>query len=285
MRLFLDTASLDEIKEAVSWNIVDGVTTNPSLIKKAVLSLRDADVRIDMESYIKKILAQVGRMCPVSLEVAGLTASEMTEQGTILYEKFNQVAGNVVIKIPVCTLRRNGEGRAFDGLTAVQALSDEKIPVDATLIFTPEQALLAAKAGAEYVSLFAGRVDDRIRTQAGVSFRKEEYFPADGMSGCSSPDEVLTDYGLVSGVDLVERTVSIFDQYEIECEVIAASIRNAIQAREMAEAGADIVTMPFDILKTMIEHPGTAAGIEAFTSDLVDEYLDLFTSGDSLHDQ
>ena len=79
--------------------------------------------------------------------------------------------------------------------------------------------------------------------------------------------------------------MSIFEQYEIECEVIAASIRNAIQAREMAEAGADIVTMPFDILKTMIEHPGTAAGIEAFTSDLVDEYLDLFTSGDSLHDQ
>jgi transaldolase len=220
-------------------------------------------------------------MCPVSLEVAGLKASEMIEQGMILYEKFNQVAGNAVIKIPVCTLNRRGEGGAFDGLAAVQALSDEKIPVNATLIFTPEQAILAAKAGAEYVSLFAGRVDDRIRTQAGIPFRKEEYFPAGGMSSGSSSDGVLTDYGLVSGVDLVERTVDIFDRYEIECEIIAASIRNPVQVREMAEVGADIVTMPFDILKSMIEHPGTASGIEAFTADLVDEYLDLFDRGHS----
>ena len=146
MRLFLDSANLDEIKEAVSWNIIDGVTTNPSLIKKAVMSLRGSDAGLDMESYIKKILAQVGRMCPVSLEVAGTTAAEMIEQGIILHEKFDQVAGNVVIKIPVCTMNTAGAGLPFDGLAAVQGLADEKIPVNATLVFTPEQALLAAKA-------------------------------------------------------------------------------------------------------------------------------------------
>jgi transaldolase len=280
MRIFLDTANLDEIKEAISWNIVDGVTTNPSLIKKAVLSLRDSDVRIDIESYIKKILAHVGRMCPVSLEVAALTAAEMIEQGTMLYEKFNPVAGNVVIKIPVCTMDTKG-GPAFDGLAAIHALSDEKIPVNATLIFTPEQALLAAKAGAEYVSPFAGRIDDRIRTSEGMVFRKDEYFPACGIDCCHADGTLMNDFGLVSGVDLIARTVSIFEQYEIECEIIAASIRNSIQAREVAEAGADIATMPLDVIKAMVEHPGTAAGIEAFTADLVEEYLDIFRGGDS----
>ena len=277
MRLYLDTANLEEIKEAVSWNIIDGVTTNPSLIKKAILKLRESDIKVDIESYIKKILAAVGRMCPVSLEVPGLTADEMTEQGMLLFEKFNQVAGNVVIKIPVCTVNSEGKGRLFDGLVAIQALSDEKIPVNATLIFTPEQAFLAAKAGADYVSPFVGRVDDRIRSKAGIHFEKTDYFPAAGMHNASSPENIITDHGLVSGVDLVARIVDIFDQYEFECEIIAASIRNAIQVREVAEAGADIITMPFDILKSMIRHPGTASGIDGFTSDLVDEYMALFS--------
>lgn len=276
MRLFLDTANLEEIKEAVSWNIVDGVTTNPSLIKQAILSLRDSEGTPDIESYIKKILAQVGRMCPVSLEVAGLSAEEMIEQGIALYEKFDPVVGNVVIKIPVCPATREGIGRQFDGLAAIQALSDEKVPVNATLIFTPEQALLAAKAGAEYVSLFAGRVDDRIRTLAGIPFRKADYFPSRGIHAGNGSETTATDHGLVSGVDLVRQTVDIFTRYEIECEVIAASLRNAMQVREVAETGADIATMPFTILKSMIAHPGTADGIEGFTSDLVDEYLELF---------
>jgi transaldolase len=277
MRLFLDTANLDEIKEAVSWNIIDGVTTNPSLIKKAILKLRESDIKVDIESYIKKILAAVGRMCPVSLEVPGLSADEMTEQGMLLYEKFDQVAGNVVIKIPVCTVNSEGEGQLFDGLVAIQSLSDEKIPVNATLIFTPEQALLAAKAGAEYVSPFTGRVDDRIRSKAGIYFDKTDYFPSTGLNESDESENILADQGLVSGVDLVTRIVDIFDQYEFECEIIAASIRNSIQVREVAEAGADIVSMPFDILKSMIRHPGTAAGIDGFTSDLMDEYIALFT--------
>ncbi|MHB9027586.1 MAG: transaldolase family protein [Candidatus Latescibacterota bacterium] len=279
MRLFLDTANLDEIKEAVSWNIIDGVTTNPTLIKKAILAHRNTEAGLDMEGYIKKILAQVGRLSPVSLEVAGLTADEMVGQGMILYEKFNPVAGNVVIKIPVCTTNIKGEGQPFDGISAIQALADEKIPVNATLVFTPEQALLAAKAGAEYVSPFAGRVDDRIRKQAGASFEKGDYFPAGGMCAGANPDELLSDQGIVSGVDLIERIVDIFERFEIECEVIAASLRNPIQVREVAEAGADIATMPFDILKGMIFHPGTAEGVETFNGDLMDEYLELFKKG------
>jgi transaldolase len=279
MRLFLDTARLEEIKEAVSWNIIDGVTTNPSLIGQAILSLRHSESRPDIESYIKKILAQVGRMCPVSLEIPGVAADEMIAQGMALHEKFNQVAGNVVIKVPVCTVTPGGAGRPFDGLAAIQALADEKVPVNATLIFTPEQALLAAKAGAEYVSLFVGRVDDRIRAGASIAASREEYFPAGGMRCATDPECILADHGLVSGVNLVERTVEIFEQYEIECEVIASSLRNAIQVREVAEAGADIASMSFTILKSMILHPGTAEGIEGFARDLVPEYLDLFPSG------
>lgn len=283
MKFFLDSAYLKDIHEAVSWGIIDGVTTNPSLIKKAVLvSKNDSDeTDIDMESYIKKILAAVGRMCPVSLEVAGLTADEMVEQGKILYEKFDPVASNVVIKIPVCTINTKSEGNPFDGITAISRLSDEKIPVNATLIFTPEQALLAAKVGAEYVSPFAGRVDDRIRRKTGISFDKNDYFPADGISDESSVDSYVTDHGLVSGLDLVARTVDIFREYDIECQVIAASIRNAIQVREFAAVGTDIATIPIDVLKSMVMHPGTSEGIDAFTGDLVDNYTALFSGGES----
>jgi transaldolase len=278
MKLFLDTANLKEIKEAVSWGIIEGVTTNPSLIKKAVLDLRKSDEDSDMESYIKKILATAGRMCPVSLEVPGLNADDMVSQAMLLYEKFDHVASNVVIKIPVCTLNSKGEGNLFDGIMAIRQLSDERIPVNATLIFTPEQALLAAKAGADYVSPFAGRIDDRIRRNAGLAFQKSDYFPANGISDAKFPDTVITDQGLCSGVDLVSRIADIFIQYEVECEIIAASIRNPIQAREMAEVGAHIATIPFSVLKAMVTHPGTADGIDAFTGDLVHEYLDLFDS-------
>ena len=285
MKLFLDSAHLDHIKEAVSWSIIDGVTTNPSLIKKAVLTMMENGTEIDMEGYIKKILAAVGRMCPVSLEVAGLKEDEMVEQGMILYKIFDHVAGNVVIKIPVSTVNAKGEGNPFDGIVAISKLSDEKIPINATLIFTPEQALLAAKAGAEYVSPFAGRVDDRIRRAAGIKFNKHDYFPVNGMCSESSPESYLTDNGLVSGVDLVARIVEIFREYDIECEVIAASIRNSIQLRECAEVGADIATIPFEILKAMVMNPGTCDGIDAFTNDLVDEYTELFTAEDELNNE
>ena len=281
MKIFLDTANLDHIKEAVSWGIVDGVTTNPSLIKKAVVSIRNSAGEMDMESYIKNILATVGRMCPVSLEVAGLSTDTMVEQGMILYEKFNQVAGNVVIKIPVCTVNTVGKGNPFDGLLAIKGLSEEKIPINATLIFTPEQALLAAKAGADYVSPFAGRVDDRIRHLAGIEFEKSNYFPKEGIADVSSPENILKDHGVASGVDLVTQIINIFRQYGIEGEVIAASIRNPTQVSEMAATGVHITTMPFDVLRSMVLHPGCAKGIDAFTDDLVDEYLDLFSRPES----
>ncbi len=163
------------------------------------------------------------------------------------------------------------------GIKAIKSLDEERIPVNATLVFTPEQALLAAKAGAQYVSPFAGRVDDRIRKSAGIEFEKSDYFPEYGIPDKSSPDTTVRDYGLVSGVDLIAQIVDIFLQYEFECEVIAASIRNPIQVRESASAGAHIVTLPFGVLKSMVQHPGTADGIDAFTNDLVDEYLEVFS--------
>ena len=277
MKIFVDTANIDEIKEAVSWGIIEGVTTNPTLIKKAVAAVRESGNEVDMESHIKNILATVGRMCPVSLEVAGLNEEDMFNQAAILYEKFNQVAGNVVIKIPVCTINTMGEGNPFDGLLVIKRLSEEKIPVNATLVFTPEQALLAAKSGADYVSPFVGRLDDRIRLLAGRDFSKKEYFPKEGIPDLSSPDTILKDHGLVSGVELVSRIVNIFENYEIECEIIAASIRNPIQVRELAEVAADIATIPFEVLHSMILNSGSAEGIDGFTSDLIDEYTELFS--------
>lgn len=279
MKLFLDSAQLPEIQAAAAWGVIDGVTTNPSLIKAAVKALRESGEDVDMEGYIKKILAAMGRMRPVSLEVAGLDADEMIEQGKILYDTFEPVAGNVVIKIPVCTMNTAGEGKPFDGITAIGQLTEEKIPVNATLVFTPEQALLAAKAGADYVSPFAGRVDDRIRRKAGITFDKRDYFPAGGVFDPSGEDDVpVDDYGLTSGVDLVARIVDLFSEYKIECEVIAASVRNPIQARECAEVGSHIATIPFSVLEEMILHPGSSEGIDAFTRDLVAEYTVLFAA-------
>lgn len=277
MKLYLDTANLDQIKAAVSWGIVDGVTTNPSLIKQAAKSLRSGEREMDMESYINNILAIAGRTRPVSLEVAGLTADDMIKQGMILYETFNQVAGNAVIKIPVCTVDSKGVGKPFDGILAIRHLTEERIPVNATLVFTPEQALLAAKAGADYVSPFAGRIDDRIRKNAGMTFGKTDYFPMEGILDPKNPETIVGDQGLLSGVDLVDQIVAIFNEHDIEAEVIAASIRNSIQAREVAVVGAHIATISYDVLHAMIAHPGSADGIDSFTADLVDEYTALFT--------
>ena len=120
-------------------------------------------------------------------------------------------------------------------------------------------------------------MDDRIRKSAGIKVEKSDYFPENGITGESSLDEVIRDYGLVSGVDLIAQIVHILMEYEFECEVIAASIRNPIQVREAALAGSQIVTLPFGVLKSMIQHPGTADGIDAFTNDLVDEYLEVFS--------
>ena len=149
MKIFIDSAELNEIKKACEWGVIDGATTNPSLIKKAVDERKG---RIAMEDYIKEILKTVPG--PVSLEVIAVKAEEMIEQARLLYNKFSSY-GEVVIKIPI-NPSLGDDGLDFDGLKAIKRLSEDGIPVNCTLVMTPEQALLAAKAGASYVSPFAG---------------------------------------------------------------------------------------------------------------------------------
>ncbi len=302
MKIFIDTANLDEIKKALSWGIVDGVTTNPSLIKRAVDQVKKEKRKIDIESYIKEIILTVGKERPVSLEVISLRAQEMIEEAKLLYHKFNPLAGNVVIKIPINTYTRMGGASHYEGLQAITHLSREEIPVNTTLIMSPEQALLAAKAGARYASPFAGRVDDYIREKLGIQFKKQDYFDFDLMQKIAEDkltrfmdsssekdaaslylDEKIKEWkdlgkdnGISSGVHLVEEIVNIYQNYQITTEVIAASIRNGQQVREVALAGAHIATIPFNVMEEMIQHPKTVEGIETFSRDVVPEYRDLF---------
>ncbi|MBW2995375.1 transaldolase [Candidatus Woesearchaeota archaeon] len=261
MKIFIDTAKLSEIEEAYSLGVLDGVTTNPSLIKKAVTE------DINMPDYIKKIL-KTAKATPVSLEVTETSYEKMVDQAKALYKMFNPVANNVVIKIPVST---SFEKSNFDGIKAVKALSKARIPVNCTLIFTPEQALMAAKAGAKFVSPFAGRVDDYIRTMNNIGFEKSDYFPSFGWR----TDRLLEDNGIISGIDLVKQIAGIFRNYKIKSQVIAASLRNARQAREAALVGADIATLPLYVIKDMLKHYKTQEGMKKFTEDVVDEYANL----------
>ncbi len=282
MKIFIDTAKLDEIEEAYSWGIVDGVTTNPSLINREVKAMKKKEENIDMETYIKRILETAGNG-PVSLEVIGLMEEEMFDQARKLYDKFNPVANNVVIKIPVNPA--SAESANYDGLKITARLSEEHIPVNSTLIMSPEQALLAAKAGAKYASPFAGRRDDYLRGKKlgwklvkenpeDKEFTKIDYYPAQGMKNCKG--EKAEDNGIVSGVDLVKKIMEIYVEYDFETEVIAASIRNSRQVREMAQTGADIATIPFSVLEEMMKHCKTAEGITKFSADVVPEYRNLF---------
>ncbi len=257
MKIFIDTAKLSEIKEANSWGIVDGITTNPSLIRKAV---EEEKKNMSLEEYIGEILRVAGKDRPVSLEVMSLKAWDMIREAEILYNKFNGIAGNVVIKIPINTYEGN-----YEGLKAIKRLSEERIPVNCTLIMTPEQALLAAKAGARYVSPFAGRIDDYIREtklglKRGKDFQKGDYFPKVGYEG-------VDDNGIVSGVDLVASIVDIFSNYDYDTEIIASSIRNARQVREVAMIGVHIATIPFKVLEEMLLHPKTEEGVKKFSED------------------
>ncbi len=273
MQIFIDTANIDEIKEAFSWGIVDGVTTNPSLIKKAVNYYKDKGKSFTMEEYIKELLLFAGSGHPVSLEVIGNNEETMYREAKILFKKFNSIAENVVIKIPVNPETIEEGKHNFDGFKVIKALANEGIPVNVTLIMSPTQALLAAKAGAKYVSPFAGRVDDFLRYRNNISFGKTDYYPADGLS---FNDEIINDNGIVSGVDLIVSIVSIFKNYAFDTKVLAASIRNARQAREIAEVGADVATIPFKVIKEMIIHPKTAEGMAKFMQDTVSEYKELF---------
>ena len=298
MKIFIDTAEIDEIETAISWGIVDGVTTNPSLIKKAVDKRQG---KITMEEYIKEIVKIVPG--PVSLEVLGGPAEEMIKQGRLLYGKFTPY-GKVAIKIPVNPSIQGDDGLEFDGLRAIKQLSSDGIPINVTLIMTPEQALLAAKAGAAYASPFAGRIDDYIRTKMGlklgVDFQKDSYFDSElikkatenkinepmNSSGSVSETyrsnkvknllELGQDNGVLSGIDLVASILRIYRNYCFKTEVIAASIRNPRQAREVAELGVHIATLPFEVIQGMVEHYKTTEGMRSFTADIVPPYRDLF---------
>jgi len=298
MKIFLDTAELDEIRQAVSWGVIDGVTTNPSLIKKAV-DRRNG--KISMEDYIKEIVKVTPG--PVSLEVIGRTAEEMVKQGRILHEKFSPF-GEVAIKIPINPSLKDEDGLDFEGLKAIRLLSKEGIAVNTTLIMTPEQALLAAKAGATYASPFAGRIDDYIRTNLGMKigedFQKGDYFNhellrkarerklieaidhADSIREAYEKREINIlqsqgqDHGIYSGVDLVAKILRIYRAYGFKTEVIAASIRNPRQVREVAELGVHIATLPFNVLKEMVKHYKTTEGMRRFMQDIVPQYQDLF---------
>jgi len=299
MKIFLDTAEIEEIKFAASLGVIDGVTTNPSLIKQAVDKRSGS---INMEEYIKEILRTSPG--PVSLEVISVSYEKMVEEAKLLYEKFAGY-GEVVIKIPVCP-SLDGESNIYDGLRAIKTLSEFGIPVNATLVMTPEQALLAAKAGAAYVSPFAGRIDDYLRDRLGMKrgkdYNKEDYYNFElmGMLETEKLSRVISsleldslakayldeqvrstaalanDNGIYSGVDLVRSILQIFSNYGFKTEVIASSMRNARQVREVAELGVHIATIPFYVLKEMLLHYKTIEGINAFVKDVVEPYRKIF---------
>jgi len=300
MKIFLDTADVDEIGFAVSAGVIDGVTTNPSLIKQAVEKRGGS---LNMEEYIEKILELTPG--PVSLEVISVSSEKMIEEARLLYSRFRK-HGEAVIKIPVCS-SLDGVNNVYDGLRTIKTLASEGIPVNATLVMSPEQAILAAKAGAQYVSPFAGRIDDYIRDRIGMKrgrdYQKSDYYDFNLMwkiesltidkvlssKNVTTPRDVyldqevrdavsrLNDNGIYSGVDLVRSIVTIFRNYGFKSQVIASSIRNARQVREMAEIGVDIATIPFYVLKDMLIHHKTIEGINDFVKDVVEPYRKIFT--------
>lgn len=301
MKIFIDTAKLSEIEEAVSWGIVDVVTTNPSLIKDAVEEEGRTGGKASLENYVKKICETAGEGRPVSLEVLSQDAVKMVEEAQILYRKFNPIARNVIIKIPINTCTGQGVSE-YEGLKAINELSGRGIPVNVTLVMTPEQALLAAKAGGAYVSPFAGRIDDYLRKNLGIDFEKDDYFdlglideiskimlseylknaasggiPSFRSEKIRETIDVGNNKGITSGVDLVKKTVDIFKKYDMKTKVIASSMRNPQQVREVAEAGCDIATIPFDVIRDMLKHQKTEEGVKKFYADAIKaKYEELF---------
>ncbi len=271
MKIFIDSADIEKIRQVYQWGVCDGVTTNPSLLKQAVEKRKKAGEKIDMKSYIAQLL-KIAAGNPVSLEVTETTAAGMIAQGKKLYALFNPVAKNVYIKIPVNPAFKEKDATHFDGITAIKALSKEKIPVNCTLVFTPEQALLAAKAGAALISPFAGRVDDYLRVLNHLKVEKSDYYPAQGKMLAG---KLLHDGGVLSGIDLVRQCVQILGKYNLKAEVLAASMRNPRQVREAALVGAHIATCPFEVIQDMLKHAKTYEGMQRFTADAVEEYITL----------
>ena len=208
MKLFLDTANVDEIRRAASWGILDGVTTNPTLIAKEGR---------DFRKTVEEIATIVDG--PISAEVVSEKAEDMLREA----EPLAKIHPNVVIKIPMTA----------EGLKAVKALSAKGVKTNVTVVFSPLQAMLAAKAGATFVSPFVGRLDD---------------------------------IGHV-GMDTIRQIVAVYDNYGYETEVLAASIRHPTHVLEAALAGAHVATIPYKVLEQMVKHPLTTAGIEQFNKD------------------
>ncbi len=208
MKFFIDTANVKEIREAASLGVVDGVTTNPSLIAKEG---RD----------FKQVIAEICSIVdgPVSAEAVSLEADKMVAEGLNLAG----IHKNVVVKLPMTK----------DGLKATKKLADKGVRVNMTLVFSPAQALLAAKVGAAYVSPFVGRLDD------------------------------ISHYGM----DLVQQVIQIYENYDYDTEVIVASVRNPLHVLDAALAGAHIATIPFNVLDQLVKHPLTDIGIEKFLAD------------------
>jgi len=208
MRFFLDSANVEEITKAWEMGIISGVTTNPSLVAKEGM---------DFHTLIGKIAAIV--QGPISAEVIALDHEGMVNEA----RELAAINPNIVVKIPM----------TVDGLKAVRTLAAEKIQTNVTLVFSPIQALLAARAGAAYVSPFLGRLDD---------------------------------IGEV-GINIVADICEIFEIHDLDCAVIAASIRNPVHVLQAAKLGADYATVPFGVLKQLVFHPLTASGIERFLAD------------------
>ncbi|WP_308553058.1 fructose-6-phosphate aldolase [uncultured Peptoniphilus sp.] len=211
MKFFLDTANIEEIKEINSWGVIEGVTTNPSLIAK------EGRVFEEVIDEISKIIDG-----PVSAEVVSTDADGMVKEGRIL----SKIKENVIIKIPMTE----------EGLKATSILSKENIKTNVTLVFSASQAILAARAGATYVSPFLGRLDD--------------------IGGSSKA--------------LIEEISTIFRNYNIETKIIAASIRNTTHIVDSMLAGADIATVPTKVMKQMVKHPLTDSGLIKFLEDFKD---------------
>jgi len=208
MKFFLDTANLDEIREVAGWGILDGVTTNPTLMAKEKMNFAD---------LIKEICKIVAG--PVSVECVAVKAQDIIEEA----RRLARLAPNIVVKIPITK----------DGLKATRLLSPEGMGVNTTLVFSPAQALLAAKAGSRFVSPFIGRLDDISQ----------------------------------EGMDLIGEILSIYENYDLRTEVIVASIRHPRHVIEAALLGAPIVTVPFAVMDKLLAHPLTDIGIDKFLKD------------------
>lgn len=221
MKFFLDTADLAEIEEAASWGALAGVTTNPSLYAKIGGKLDD------FHAHMKRICDIVGPDCPVSAESVAMTRDEIVADGL----KLAEIAPNIVVKVPTMV----------EGLAATRTLADQGVPVNMTLCFSVPQAILAARAGARYISPFIGRFDD---------------ISEDGL------DQVANIVTAINNYDFTANTVN-----GEQVEIIAASVRSANHVTQCALMGAGIATVPFPVLKKMVQHPLTDRGLDAFMKD------------------